>query len=94
VVSSRSLRSLHYCINQEEKVLSFLAFIYVAPSGDGHRTHGATPVLVNHDYDYILENLIVLLENLEQDYTEAELLRWASEEYVRQFSVELPENYG
>lgn len=51
-------------------------------------------MLVNHNYDYILENLVVLLDNLEQDYTEAELRRWASEEYVRQYSVELPENYG
>lgn len=49
---------------------------------------------VNHDYDYILENLVVLLDNLEQDYTEAELKRWAWEQYVREHSVELPENYG
>lgn len=80
-----------FCSKQEEKVL----FIYVASRGDRRPTHGATPVqTVNHNYQVILEDLVVLLDNLEQDYTEAELLRWASEEYVRQYSVELPENYG
>lgn len=49
---------------------------------------------VNHNYQVILEDLVVLLDNLEQDYTEAELLRWAAEKYVREYSVELPENYG
>ena len=80
---------------QEEKVLSFLAFIYVASRGDRHPTHGATPVqTVNHDYQVILEDLVVLLDNLEQDYTEAELRRWAWEKYVREHHIELPENYG
>ena len=80
-----------FCSKQEEKVL----FIYVASRGDRRPAHGATPVqTVNHNYQVILEDLVVLLDNLEQDYTEAELLRWAAEKYVREYSVELPENYG
>ena len=49
---------------------------------------------VEHDYQVILEDLAVLLDNLEQDYTEAELKRWAWGRYVQEHSVELPENYG
>jgi len=42
----------------------------------------------------ILEDLVVLLDNLEQPYTQAQLKRWAWEKYVREHHVELPDNYG
>lgn len=46
---------------------------------------------VQYEYDLILEDLIVLLDNLEQEYTDAQVNTWAWERLLKHHPELTPE---
>jgi hypothetical protein len=58
--------------------------------------HNRRTLVVNHNYQQILEDLVHDLDSAGQDYTTEQAEAWAWKRFFRQYPeyCELPENYG
>jgi hypothetical protein len=66
------------------------------PSAEIGTAHTELTLVVNHNYQVILEDLIENLQSAGQEYTDEQAQGWAWDRFFAQYPeyCELPENYG